>query len=132
MRGLYEIGARRPTPRVWAGLTGSAADIVQSKLGDAGVELEEERERLANATGSTEDGNLGQLEGHKKQLVSTRRWAFRVLALRPSKVGEAGSSSYVAGRGRESPALDCGAQHFCLESGSRGNWSKSGGDGAMR
>lgn len=42
-------------------LTGSATDIVQSKLSDASVELEEERERLANATGSTEDSNLGQL-----------------------------------------------------------------------
>lgn len=42
-------------------LTRSATDIVQSKLSDASVELEEERERLANATGSTEDGNLGQL-----------------------------------------------------------------------
>lgn len=41
--------------------TGSAADIVESKLSNAGVELEEERKRLANATGSTEDGDLGEL-----------------------------------------------------------------------
>lgn len=42
--------------------TGSAADIVETKLSDTGVLLEEERERLANATGSTEDSNLGELE----------------------------------------------------------------------
>lgn len=41
--------------------TGSAADIVQGKLSNLGVLLEEQRKRLANATGSTEDGNLGEL-----------------------------------------------------------------------
>lgn len=83
LRGLYEIGARGPPN---GRLTGSAADIVQSKLGDAGVELEQQRQRLANATGSTEDGNLGQLEAHKKQLVSTSR-ASSIVELRPSQGG---------------------------------------------
>lgn len=83
MRGLYEIGARGPRKV----LTGSAADIVQSKLGDAGVELEKQRKRLANATGSTEDGNLGQLEARKKQLVSTSSRALRGLELRPGRGG---------------------------------------------
>lgn len=85
MRGLCEIGARGPSNG--CRLTGSAADIVQRKLGDAGVELEEKRQRLANATGSTEDGNLGQLEWHKKQLVSTSSRALRILELRPSQGG---------------------------------------------
>ena len=44
-----------------ARLTGSTADIVQSELSDSGVQLEEQRERLANTTGSAEDSDLGQL-----------------------------------------------------------------------
>lgn len=66
------------------GLTRSATDIVQSKLSDASVELEEERERLANATGSTEDGNLGQLIHQRAagqhthdQVYKTEFWALR-------------------------------------------------------
>lgn len=41
--------------------TGSKADIVESKLADSGVELEKEGQRLANATSSTENGDLGRL-----------------------------------------------------------------------
>jgi hypothetical protein len=41
--------------------TGSTADIVESKLGNTGVELHEEGQRLANATGGTENGDLGEL-----------------------------------------------------------------------
>jgi hypothetical protein len=41
--------------------TGSSTDVVESKLSHTGVELEEERERLANTTGGTENGNLGKL-----------------------------------------------------------------------
>lgn len=41
--------------------TRGEADVVEGELANAGVELEEERERLANATGSTEDGDLGGL-----------------------------------------------------------------------
>ena len=42
--------------------TRSSPDIVQSQLSDARVQLEEKGERLANATSSTEDGDLGQLK----------------------------------------------------------------------
>jgi hypothetical protein len=41
--------------------TGSATDIVESEVSDAGVHLEEERERLADTTSSTENGDLGKL-----------------------------------------------------------------------
>lgn len=41
--------------------TGCAADIVESKLGNTGVQLHEEGQRLANATGGTENGDLGEL-----------------------------------------------------------------------
>lgn len=41
--------------------TGSATDIVESELSDAGVHLEEKRERLADTTSSTENGDLGKL-----------------------------------------------------------------------
>ena len=41
--------------------TGTAADVVQRKLRDARVELEQQRQGLANATGSTKDGDLGVL-----------------------------------------------------------------------
>jgi hypothetical protein len=42
--------------------TGSATDVVESELSDTGVELEEEGERLADTAGSTEDGDLGELQ----------------------------------------------------------------------
>jgi hypothetical protein len=45
----------------WGLLTGSSTDVVEGKLRDLGVELEEEGEGLANATGGTEDGDLGEL-----------------------------------------------------------------------
>lgn len=43
------------------GRTGGEADVVERQLAHAGVELEQQRERLANATGGTEDGDLGGL-----------------------------------------------------------------------
>jgi hypothetical protein len=43
--------------------TGSATDIVESEVSDAGVHLEEERERLADTTSSTENGDLGKVPG---------------------------------------------------------------------
>lgn len=43
-------------------LTRSHADIVQGKLSHSRVELEQQGQRLANATSSTEDGHLGQLQ----------------------------------------------------------------------
>lgn len=42
--------------------TGSATDIVESKIGNPRVHLEKERERLANAASGTENSNLGQLD----------------------------------------------------------------------
>ena len=41
--------------------TGSTADIVESELRNTGVELQQQRERLANTTGGTENGDLGGL-----------------------------------------------------------------------
>lgn len=42
--------------------TWGTLDVVKSELGNSWVELQEERQRLANTTGSTEDGNLGGLQ----------------------------------------------------------------------
>lgn len=42
--------------------TRSAADIVESQVCDKGVHLEQQRKRLADTAGSTEDGDLGQLK----------------------------------------------------------------------
>ena len=46
---------------VSGGRTRGATDVVEGELSDVGVELEEEREGLANAARGTEDGNLGEL-----------------------------------------------------------------------
>ena len=58
---MAEIGTIRQKGRQGK-RTGPAADVVESELGDAGVQLEQERERLANATGSTEHSDLGELD----------------------------------------------------------------------
>lgn len=50
--------------------TGSATDVVESELSDTGVELEEEGERLADTAGSTEDGDLGELEDGQHEKLS--------------------------------------------------------------
>jgi hypothetical protein len=42
--------------------TGCQADIVEGELANPGVELQEEGQRLANATGGTENGDLGRLQ----------------------------------------------------------------------
>lgn len=42
-------------------ITWASADVVESELGNTGVELQQQGERLANTTGSTEDGDLGCL-----------------------------------------------------------------------
>lgn len=49
-------GARAPRRH-----TGSTTDIIEGELRDTGVELQQQRQRLANATGSTEDSDLGGL-----------------------------------------------------------------------
>lgn len=46
--------------------TGTAADVVQRELRDTRVELEQQRQGLANATGSTEDGDLGVLHSKRQ------------------------------------------------------------------
>lgn len=43
------------------GLTGRETDVVEGELGDPGVELEQQRQRLANATGGPEHSDLGRL-----------------------------------------------------------------------
>jgi hypothetical protein len=50
-------------------LTGRKADVVEGQLGDPGVELEQQGERLTNATGGTEDGDLGRLQGNGSAVV---------------------------------------------------------------
>jgi len=49
-------------------LTWSSTDIVEGKLRNTGVELEEEGQWLSNSTGSTEDGDLGELD---RQMLAT-------------------------------------------------------------
>lgn len=43
------------------GDTWTTLDIVEGELADAWVQLEEERQRLANATACAEDDDLGEL-----------------------------------------------------------------------
>lgn len=50
------------------GRTGSQADIVEGELANPGVELQEEGQRLPNATGGTEDGDLGRLPSTSQHL----------------------------------------------------------------
>lgn len=53
-------------------LTRSHADIVQGELSHSRVELEQQGQRLANATSSTEDGHLGQLQmGRHRMSIPT-------------------------------------------------------------
>lgn len=47
--------------------TGTAANVIQRKLRDARVELEQQRQRLANAAGSAKDGDLGVLQKGRQQ-----------------------------------------------------------------
>lgn len=54
-------------------LTRSHADIVQGKLSHSRVELEQQGQRLANATSGTEDGHLGQLQRRRGMSIITRR-----------------------------------------------------------
>jgi hypothetical protein len=99
-------------------LTWSSTDIVESKLRNTGVELEEEGQWLSNSTGSTEDGDLGELD---RQMLA--------MALkcdphgRPSLPRHGGSwdclgiaSTYVSCGGRECAALS-GAKCACGEHG---------------
>lgn len=92
-----------------SGLTGGEADVVERELADARVELEEERERLADTAGSTEDGDLGRLQ------LTTSACAFPMASTRcplgSKKLLDylgAAEQAYLAGRRRESAALGLG------------------------
>jgi hypothetical protein len=118
--------------------TGSATDIVEGEVSDAGVHLEEERERLANTTSSTENGDLGKLH------IAVSTWSNRIEAIfatvkpkddfmiasrqpgrsrsvkrkktKPHKAmrNGRGESTYVPGGGGESTALDArSGEHLC-------------------
>lgn len=58
---IREVQCAIPMCVVHRKRTGSKADIVEGELSDPGVKLEEQRQRLADTTGSTEDGDLGRL-----------------------------------------------------------------------
>lgn len=55
-----------------SGDAGGTANVVEGELSDAGVELEEERQRLSDSTAGTEDGNLGELLGMSCQWMRSR------------------------------------------------------------
>lgn len=59
-------------------LTGSTTDIVEGELRNTGVELQQQRERLTNTTGSTEDGDLGGLGKRRKRVSAMMRWEFEL------------------------------------------------------
>jgi hypothetical protein len=89
--------------------TGGEADVVEGELANTRVELEEERERLANTTGGTEDGDLGGLQSPCQYMCS--QWHPLRCPLSSKKlVGNLGAaeSAYLAGRRRESAALGLG------------------------
>lgn len=56
--------------------TGATTNIVEGELGDTGIELHQQGQRLANATGGTEDGDLGGLWGNGT--ISAKRPQTRV------------------------------------------------------
>lgn len=43
--------------------TGSSTDIIESEFGNSRVELQQKRQRLADTTSSTENGDLGEITG---------------------------------------------------------------------
>lgn len=62
--------------------TRSSTDIVQRKLGYSRVELEEERERLANATSSAENGNPRKLAIGLQSVLESIRPGARLQSVR--------------------------------------------------
>lgn len=83
-----------------SGDTGAATDVVEGELADAGVELEEERQRLADTTAGTEDDDLREL--FMDSCVNDDAAETRPDVLDPAHARQA---THVAGRGREGPAL---------------------------
>lgn len=82
-------------------LTDCTLDVVESKVGNSGVELQEERQRLSNSTAGTEDGNLGCLSSTAMLATSTQQ-AKKVKEQRK----QAGANTYITGGGGESSPLD--------------------------
>lgn len=95
----------------WTYRTGSAADIVESKLSNPRVKLEEEGERLTNATGSTKDGDLGVLCDSISTVRNSQRSAPSS-AFRSSKKPR--NVTHSSRGGRECSPLD-GAEHLTRE-----------------
>lgn len=59
---------------------GGALDVEEGELSDARVELEEERQRLANSAAGTENGNLGKLhEARVSEEVGPRLMMAKVI-----------------------------------------------------
>lgn len=103
--------------------TGSALDIVQRKISDSGVELEQKRQRLTNATSSAEDGDLGVLfrsrsvrssvDGHKELLLRTSL-AVVEKARRPRML-DAERAAYIVSRSKEVQLICEGTIKWCMD-----------------
>lgn len=65
--------------------TWSHADIIESELGDTGVELHQQGQRLADAAGSTKNSNFGVLVGHWSAIDFTPDQRVGYLSSRRSK-----------------------------------------------
>jgi hypothetical protein len=114
--------ARRVASNWWEKRrTGGKADVVERQLGDARVQLKEQRERLADTTGGTEDGDLGGLQYIMSAYGVSMAATFA--AIQQQKAGEQAASelrggrawdcwdrerAYLAGRHREGAALGLG------------------------
>lgn len=66
--------------------TRGAADVVKSEVRDTLVELEEERERLADTAGSTEDSDLGVLETDDTLAAVRQMVRLPVVCLDPTAI----------------------------------------------
>lgn len=117
------------------GRTGRKTDVVEGKLADPGVELEEEGERLANATGGTEDGDLGGLQDGLLASAAELRPALMAGSRADAVPSWCCFAAYLAGRGGKAAALDLseylpGGEHVgCGRSSGDGRWVESGGVG---
>ena len=87
--------------------TRSSSDVVEGELSDSGVELEKEGERLANATGGTEDGDLGKLQSASMSVSS------HIASSNVSLELGAQGASHVSCRSREGTALDPRGHEHC-------------------
>ena len=99
--------------------TGGKADVVERQLGDARVQLEQQRERLADTTGGTEDGDLGGLQvimsaygvsmaAAQQQFSSKKPASRQPRSCAACKCWDGMEAAYLAGRRREGAALGLG------------------------